>query len=259
MPSSPRPASDAARDRGRPKHLNRRVLLAAACVGAAWVMAPAGVAGAATCGASRSAAPGALAAIDGRERLAWIDRRLGEEAIPARRWAGWWSIGIGAAGLASLAPVPFVARGDRVDWYTGAVSAGIGVLPFLIAPPAVIGDARKLHRAIETAGWLDDAAVCALLVDAEGKLAADAADERWQRGWWIHAGNVVFNTGVALFLGLGFHHWTSGIINGVSGAIVGETIVLTQPTGAIDDLAAYGRADLSAGARPLGLSYGARF
>ena len=235
-------------------------------MGAACVVAPAGAASAATCagagvGVARSAA---LARIDGRERLAWIDRRLGEEASRGRRWAGWWSIGIGAAGLGSLAPVPFVASGDRVDWYTGAVSAGIGVLPFLISPPAVIGDARKLHRAIETAGWLDDLAVCALLVDAESKLAADAADERWQRGWWLHAGNVAFNTGVLLFLGLGFHHWTSGIINGVSGVIVGETIILTQPTGAIDDLAAYDRGELSGvagggGASPLGLSYGARF
>ena len=47
-----------------------------------------------------------------------------------------------------------------------------------------------------------------------------------------------------LFLGLGYHHWTSGIINGVSGAAVGEAIILTQPTGAIDDLGSYNRAEL---------------
>jgi len=78
-----------------------------------------------------------------------------------------------------------------------------------------------------------------LLADAERKLAADAADERWQQGWWTHAGNIAFNTGVLLFLGLGYHHWTSGLINGLSGAAVGETIILTQPTGAIDDASAY--------------------
>ena len=44
-----------------------------------------------------------------------------------------------------------------------------------------------------------------------------------------------------LFLGLGFHHWTSGIINGAAGAVVGEAIIFTQPTATIDDLAEYPR------------------
>ena len=48
-----------------------------------------------------------------------------------------------------------------------------------------------------------------------------------------------------LFLGLGYHHWVSGIINGASGAAVGEAIILTQPTGSISDLRAYERGDLS--------------
>jgi hypothetical protein len=109
----------------------------------------------------------------------------------------------------------------------------------------VTRDAPRLRAAIAGAPPDDDdARVCSLLVDAEGRLAADAADERWQRGWWIHAGNIAFNTGVLLFLGLGYHHWTSGIINGAAGAAVGESIILTQPTGSIDDLGAYNRGDL---------------
>ena len=185
-----------------------------------------------------------VAALDGRERLRWIDARLNEEAAKGRLWAGAWAIGIGAGGLGSLAPVPFVAAGDRIDWYTGAVSAAIGVIPFVVSPLAVTRDAPKLRAAITTVPWDDDVRVCALLADAERKLAADATDEHWQQGWWMHAGNVAFNTGVMLFLGLGYHHWTSGIINGAAGAVVGETIILTQPTRAIRDLGAYNRGDL---------------
>ncbi len=145
--------------------------------------------------------------------------------------------------------MPFVAPDDRIDWYTSAVSAAIGVVPFLLSPLAVTRDAPRLHAAVAAAPLDDEAHVCALLVDAEGKLAAAAADARWQQGWWIHAGNIAFNTGVLLFLGIGYHHWTSGIINGVAGAAVGESIILTQPTGIIDDLGRYNRGELSLATR----------
>jgi hypothetical protein len=160
-----------------------------------------------------------------------------------RVWTWGWGLGIGAAGVGSLAAVPFVSAGDRVDWYAGAVSAAIGVVPFLLSPLSVVHDAPRLHASLLSPPD-DDARVCLLLADAERTLAADAANQRWQQGWWIHAGNVAFNTGVMLFLGLGYHHWTSGIINGAAGAAVGEAIIFTQPTGTIDDLAAYQRANL---------------
>ncbi|HET6282336.1 MAG TPA: hypothetical protein VFH73_15325 [Polyangia bacterium] len=190
-----------------------------------------------------------LQAVDGRARLAWIDQRLSAVAAQGRLWTWGWAIGIGAAGVASLVPVPFVSAGDRVDWYAGAASAAIGVVPFLLSPLSVTHDGPKLHAAVMAAAPLDDdGRVCTLLADAEWMLAADAANQRWQQGWWIHAGNIAFNTGVMLFLGLGYHHWTSGIINGVAGAAVGETIIFTQPTGSIDDLAAYQRGELGGGA-----------
>ncbi len=185
-----------------------------------------------------------LGEIDGNVRLRWIDHHLGQEASKGRFWSNAWMIGIGAAGVGSLAVVPFVAPENRIDWYTSAGSAAIGVVPFLVSPLTVIRDAPKLHAAVEAVPPDDQTRVCALLVDAEGKLAAAAANEHWQRGWWTHVGNVAFNTGVLLFLGLGYHHWTSGIINGVSGAAVGETIILTQPTGAIDHLGSYNRGEL---------------
>jgi hypothetical protein len=216
---------------------------------AAYLLAPAALARATTCapppGAVGERVEVGVGELDGRDRLRWIDRRLSQEASKGRFWAGAWAIGIGAGGLGSLAPLPFVAASDRIDWYTGAVTAAIGVVPFLVSPLAVTRDGPRLRAALATMPWDDDARVCALLVDAEHKLAAAAADERWEQRWWIHAGNIAFNTGVLLFLGLGYHHWTSGIINGVAGAAVGEAIILTQPTGSIDDLGAYNRGDLS--------------
>jgi hypothetical protein len=218
----------------------RRSLIAVAVAG---VSVLGSAARAATCPAPPGAAP-AVAALDGRQRLAWIDARLGQQASRAKLWAyGWW-IGVGAAGVGSLIAVPFVAPSDRVDWYTSAATAAFGVIPFVLAPLKVTRDAPRLRDAIAALPPADDSRVCAVLARAEGMLADDAHDERWQQAWWTHAGNVAFNTGVLLFLGLGYHHWSSGLINGLSGVAVGEAIIFTQPTGAIDAAETYNRGEL---------------
>lgn len=176
-------------------------------------------------------------------RLDWIDGHLGRVRQTALAWSWAWGVGIGASGVASLAVVPFVGRPDRVDWYTSAASAAVGVLPLVVAPLAVIRDARELHARRTGGDATTD--VCALLADAEARLVRDADDQRQQQAWWFHAGNVAFNTGVMLFLGLGFHHWTSGVIDGAAGLVVGEALILTQPTRTIDDLRAYRAGDLA--------------
>jgi hypothetical protein len=206
-----------------------------------------GVADPATC-AAPPASSRALAAIDARERLGWIDRTLQAEAARARRWTLGWSIGIGAAGLISLAPAPFVSADSRVDWIAGGVTAAIGVIPFLVAPLAVSRDAPRLRASLEAAQPLDDdRRLCLLLADAEQKLEKDAANQRSMRGWWSHAGNVLFNLGVTAVLGFGYHHWASGIINGAAGIAVGEVVIFTQPNALTDDWNAYRRADLARG------------
>lgn len=186
----------------------------------------------------------ALAATDGRLRLAWIDQRLSHEAHRMSYWNYGWAIGIGASGVGSLIPVPFVDPDDRVDYYTGAVLAAVGVLPFLLAPPDVIHDGPELHARLRDFPPNTDAQVCEMLGDAERRLLDDAHNERLLSGWWAHAANVAINTGAFLFLGLGYHHWLSAAITGGSGVVIGEAVILTQPTGSIDDLARYQRGDL---------------
>ena len=179
------------------------------------------------------------AALPAEARLQWIDARLAHTARGARRWTWGWGIGIGVATVANLAPLPFVARQDRIDWYTGAATTIVGIVPLLIAPLDVIEDARALHARVGDASHADEVRVCADLADAERRLARDAKNQADGQRWWLHAGNVVLNVGVGLFLALGYHHWGAGALNAVAGSAIGEAIILTQPTDTIGDLRRY--------------------
>jgi hypothetical protein len=176
-----------------------------------------------------------LARLDGELRLQWIDAHLSATARRARIWTWGWGIGISAATVGNLAPLPFVAKSDRIDWYVGAGTTVIGIVPLLIAPLDVIGDAQALHAAVASRAY----DVCRLLADAEVRLVRDANNQADGRRWWLHVGNVILNVGVGLFLGLGYHHWGAGAWNAFGGSAIGEAIILTQPTGTVEDLRRY--------------------
>lgn len=185
-----------------------------------------------------------VAATDGRVRLEWIDERLSREAHRMSWWNWGWAAGIGASGVGTLVAVPFVAPENRVDYYTGAALAGIGVIPFLVAPPDVIHDGRELHAMLVAGPPGTDVEVCRMLADAEARLVRDARNERLLSGWWSHAANLALNAGAFLFLGFGYHHWESGAINGAAGFVIGETVIFTQPRGTMNDWARYQRGDI---------------
>jgi hypothetical protein len=198
-----------------------------------------------------------LGALDPELRLRFIDAELARGASRAHYWTWGWGIALGLGTVANLAPIPFVAAGDRVDWYTGAATTAVGIVPLLIAPLDVIADSRELRGRLDARAGVE---VCALLGDAETRLARDAKNQADGQRWWLHAGNVVLNAGVGLFLIVGFHHWGAGLWNAASGAVIGEVIILTQPTGAEDSLRRYRDASLEGGAAPpTSMSFAATF
>ena len=217
--------------------------LVSAGFGLALLATASGAAYARTCPNMTGADP-RLGSVDGELRLGWIRQRLDHTAHHARIWAWGWGGFIITSGVGSLAVAPFVAPEHRVDWYTSAVSSAIGIMPFAIAPPAVIRDARELGA--------QGSDVCVTLAGAELRLVHSADDQQQRLVWWYHVGNLAFNTGVTLFLGLGYGHWTAGLINGISGLAIGEAIYFTQPTATIEDLRTYRTGALT-------LTYAGRF
>ncbi|MDB4980775.1 MAG: hypothetical protein JWM82_1527 [Myxococcales bacterium] len=204
-------------------------LLVAMLVGTPAIAAPCPVpAGAST----------ALGDVPASTRLAWIDDHLSHTARRARQWTWGWGVGIVVATAGNLVPLAFVPREQRIDWYVGAATTIVGIVPLVIAPLDVVDDAHGLRAAIAARGS-GPSDVCPLLADAEARLARDAANQSDGQRWWLHVGNVALNSGVGLFLGLGYHHWGAGVFNAVFGSAVGEAIILTQPTSSIDDARVY--------------------
>jgi hypothetical protein len=203
-------------------------------------------------------ASAALGDVPAPERLAWIDAHLSHTARRARQWTWGWGVGIVGATAGNLVPLAFVPRDQRIDWYVGAATTIVGIVPLVIAPLDVVDDARGLRAALDARA--PDADVCPLLADAEARLARDATNQADGQRWWLHAGNVALNSGVGLFLGLGYHHWGAGAFNAVFGSLIGEAIILTQPTGSIDDARVYRSGMLGqAPTTALALSYAVPF
>ena len=192
-----------------------------------------------------AAVGGRAGALDPELRLRFIEAELAKSAHRANAWVWGWSLALGVGTIGNLVPVPFVPADERIDWYTGAVTTVIGIVPLVVLPPEVIADARQLHTRLGARGTTD---VCALLADAETRLVRDAENQADGQRWWVHVGNVIVNAGVGLFLGLGYHHWVAGALNFASGAAIGEVIIFTQPTDSIDSLRRYRAGILDDGA-----------
>ena len=199
-----------------------------------------------------------LAAIDGDVRLAFIDSHLARASRQARIWTWGWGFGIGVATVGNLVPLAFVSPSNRIDWYTGAATTVVGIVPLVIAPLDVIHDARELHAEL---GASSEADLCRVLAGAEKRLARDASNQADGQRWWLHPANVLLNTGVGLFLALGYRHWAAGVFNAVGGSAIGELIILTQPTRSIEDLRRYRSGDLDGGPSRVraGLGYAGAF
>jgi hypothetical protein len=198
-----------------------------------------------------------LAEIDPELRLRFIDERLGHTAHRAQVWTWGWGIGIGVATVGNLVPLAFVPPEDRIDWYVGAATTVVGVVPLVIAPLDVVADSRALRARLAARAPTDD--VCVLLADAETRLVRDAQNQTDGQRWWLHVGNVVLNTGVGLFLALGYHHWSAGVFNAVFGSAIGEAIILTQPTSSIDDLRRYRAGSIGPPPGEVAFGYSAAF
>ncbi|WNG42272.1 hypothetical protein F0U61_33430 [Archangium violaceum] len=181
-------------------------------------------------------ASAAVGALEPSQRLAFIQSHLHEDARRARIWTGAWGASYSVLTVGQLALAPLFPPAEQADFYVGAISSAGGVAALLAVPLAVMEDSLTLDAlAARQPGSVD----CAVLAEAERLLVRSARSEEEGRSWVMRGANVIYNVLTGLVLGLFFDRWPSAAITAATGWLLGEAMILTQPTGAQDALRAY--------------------
>jgi hypothetical protein len=173
---------------------------------------------------------GVSAAIDDEDaavRLDFLRDRMHRGAKYASIWDAGWSVAYAGVSTYEAIALPLADHHDRIDRSFGLGGSLLGLAVLQIMPMKIIGDDRRLERFIAAS---PDGGRCTQLAEAERLLQRDAASEAFSHGPLVHVGNFILNSGMALALGFGFHHWDAAAIQGLSGIAIGEVQTFTQPS-----------------------------
>jgi hypothetical protein len=175
---------------------------------------------------------------DVTRRLAFLEARLREGQVGAKRWWNVWLYGWSALTLAQAGvALGTTDRGLRIDSAVGAIGSSLAVVPFgLFAFPARTA-ADELDRLPDTT----PAERRRKLAMAEQKLDESAEAEALGRSLLNHALGAAVSAGFGLVLALGYERPASGAFNAAGGFALCEVQIWTQPTAAIEDRVAYRR------------------
>jgi hypothetical protein len=178
------------------------------------------------CAVPEGTTPQGVASQGTDARLAFLAKLLEEEGQAARRWTLIWGGAYGVLTIAQLGVMGLAPENEKADWYWGAISTAVGVAFSVLDPlEALDGGAAYAKRSATVA----PEQTCQLLLDGERMLREGAEHEELGMKWFIHAGNVLFNLGIGLVLGLGYGRWTTGIVNAAVGVAIGELTIFTSP------------------------------
>ena len=194
------------------------------------------------CAATLVGGKPALQHLTSLTRLTFIREHLRSDAHHARTWSYSWAAIYSSLAVGQFVAAPLVSHASGLDLYVGGGAALIGLVPLVVTPLKVMGDAKRLDDFKTDMAGTDS---CVSLAWAEELLVRDAEDEAGGRSLLFHGGNVVFNAGIFFVIGAGFGHWTSATISLLTGIATGEIMIFTQPVGALDALHAYRNGDLS--------------
>ncbi len=199
---------------------------------------------AAPCAFPKEATGDGLAALSDAQRLAFLSSHLSKEGERARTWTLAWGGAFGVLTIGQIAAAPLFAAEDKPDMYWGALSSAVGVAFTVLVPLNVLTEGSVFMQKARAA-TADD--TCALIAEGERMLEIGAAQEALSQRWFAHVGNVLLNVGFGLILGLGYGHWSSGLLNMGVGIAVGEATIFTAPTELISGWKRYRKGDLSTG------------
>ena len=175
--------------------------------------------------------PGCAPGLDDevRERTAFIEAALDDEAPAAKRWWWGWTIGYSAVAIGEGVAAALVSDRDlRVDLAVGSLSALLGALGLLIMP------LDAAFAADELADLPDDTPEARVdrLAAAESLLDDAAESQLAQTSWVQHALTGAWAVASGAFLWLVEERVVSGLIQFGAALVGGEARILTLGTGA---------------------------
>jgi hypothetical protein len=193
-----------------------------------------GNAAATTCPAPEGGAAG-LTAVEGERRLAYLEGALARASDQSVKWGGFWRVAFqtSAAVQFSLA-LTAKKDADRIDLTANGIKASVA---FLFA--AVFRLPAEKHDGPWAEQPWTEGPICARVAAAEEALAKDAKFEKRGRSLGMHALGFGFNVAVGVTQFLLHRRLWSVALTTVSGAIVGETRIFTQPTVATESYESY--------------------
>lgn len=151
-----------------------------------------------------------------------LEASIERGAHNSRAWALGWGVSLGLLGIGQLAIAPLTPRQERPEWWVGAGASAFGTLTRLVFRPRVLKERRLLSR--------DTSTGCERLAALQGAVVRSAQWERQGRSLLMHSLSLGFNAGVGLVLGLAFDRPVGGNRLAAIGGVVGEVMILTQPT-----------------------------
>ncbi len=210
------------------------------------LFAPSATRGQERCPQALSSAVLAAAPLD--ERIGFLRHSLRTERDPALAWS--WTFGAVNGGLAvGQAVAAAVARGrsDKALLAAGAATSALGVSVIVfkpIVPPQEVLEPVRRGPAAETNASGQGDGTCAELRRLERALTRGARNQELGTGAAAHIGNFLINAGFGLAYGLTTKKAGPGLAAFALGFGLGETQILTQPTGLVDALDRYRAGDL---------------
>lgn len=184
-------------------------------------------------------------------RLRFLRQSLRDTALLERRFALGWSLTYAGLAAGTWALLPFSANpdGQRIaSIWNSSTSIAAGLL-VLIEPLQVIRDKNRLEALLAPARPQSD---CAVLSRAEQLLQHAARSETGARSARAHIISALSAVGVGLVLGYGLKQADSAATNTTIGILLGELMIASRPTVAVQRLQRYRSGDLSIPPPPVG-------
>lgn len=177
----------------------------------------------------------AVAPIDAERRLAFVEGALDRAGEQSAQWGGFWRATFQTTAVVQFALAKVAKRHpDRIDLVAGGIKSSVGfAFALVFRLPAERHDGPFGDRP-----W-KEGSLCERLALAEQALERDAKLERRGRSIGMQALGLGFNVAVGVVQFVMHRRLWSVALATVTGGIVGELRVFTQPTVANEAFTAY--------------------